>query len=149
MKRSISTFARILNDTDNTEILNDICWTLSYITDEGGDERIYEFLNNNMMVPRLVTLLRHNDMIISVPSLRTLGNILTARDDYAQVAIECGVLEAFTQLLDHPKKAIRKEICWSISNVTAGNAEQIQRCINIGLIDKIINLMETQTMDIK
>ena len=101
------------------------------------------------MVPRLVTLLRHNDMIISVPSLRTLGNILTARDDYAQVAIECGVLEAFTQLLDHPKKAIRKEICWSISNVTAGNAEQIQRCINIGLIDKIINLMETQPMDIK
>jgi len=62
-------------------------------------------------------------MIIAVPALRTLGNILTARDEYAQVAINCNVLEAFTQLLDHPKKAIRKEICWSISNVTAGNPQ--------------------------
>ncbi len=61
-------------------------------------------------------------MIIAVPCLRTLGNILTAADEYAQAAIDCGVLEAFTQLLDHPKKAIRKEICWSISNVTAGNS---------------------------
>lgn len=80
-------------------------------------------------------------MIIAVPCLRTLGNILTARDEYAQHAIDCGVLEAFTQLLDHPKKAIRKEICWSISNVTAGNPTQIQHCIDIGLIDKVIGLM--------
>jgi len=52
-------------------------------------------------------------------------------------------------LLDHPKKAIRKEICWSISNVTAGNPLQIQRCIDIGLIDKIIQLMDTASLDIK
>jgi len=59
------------------------------------------------------------------------------------------VLEAFTSLLDHPKKAIRKEICWSISNVTAGNPQQIQRCIDIGLIDKIISLMDSASLDIK
>lgn len=84
-----------------------------------------------------------------MPSLRTLGNILTAKDEYAQAAIDCNVLEAFTMLLDHPRKAIRKEICWSISNVTAGNAAQIQRCLDIGLIDKIIQLMESATLDIK
>lgn len=110
-----------MSETDVTEILNDICWTLSYITDEGGDERILVFLQSNI-VPRLCQLLRHDAMIIAVPCLRTLGNILTARDEYAQAAIDVGVLDAFTQLLDHPKKAIRKEICWSISNVTAGSA---------------------------
>ena len=82
VRRAIPTFARVLNETDNTEILNDICWTLSYITDEGGDERILVFLECNM-VPRLCQLLRHSDMIIAVPALRTLGNILTARDEYA------------------------------------------------------------------
>lgn len=88
-------------------------------------------------------------MIIAVPCLRTLGNILTARDDYAQSAIDNGVLEAFTQLLNHPKKAIRKEICWSISNVTAGNEAQIQRCIDIGLIEKIIHMMAESPLDLK
>ena len=88
-------------------------------------------------------------MIIAVPALRTLGNILTARDEYAQSAIDCGVLEAFTALLDHPKKAIRKEICWSISNVTAGNSDQIQHCLDIGLIDKIISIMASASLDLR
>jgi hypothetical protein len=35
-------------------------------------------------------------MIIAVPCLRTLGNILTAKDEYAQAAIDFGVLDAFT-----------------------------------------------------
>jgi len=60
-----------------------------------------------------------------VPCLRTLGNILTGSDELAQRAIESGVLEEFSKLLDHPKRAVRKEICWSISNVTAGNPMQI------------------------
>jgi len=83
VKRAISTFARVLAETDQTEVLNDICWTLSYITDEGGDERILVFLQSQI-VPRLCALLHHQEIIIAVPCLRTLGNILTARDEYAQ-----------------------------------------------------------------
>ncbi len=79
VRRVIPTFARVLAATDTTEVLNDICWTLSYITDEGGDDRIVVFLECNM-VPRLCQLLRHTQMIIAVPCLRTLGNILTAAD---------------------------------------------------------------------
>ena len=44
VQRAIPTFAKVLQETDTPEILNDICWTLSYITDEGGDERIWVFL---------------------------------------------------------------------------------------------------------
>ena len=42
--RAIPTFAKVLTETDTAEVLNDICWTMSYITDEGGDERIVVFL---------------------------------------------------------------------------------------------------------
>ena len=59
------------------------------------------------------------------------------------------MLEAFVQLLDHTKKAVKKEICWSISNVTAGNSQQIQKCIDIGLMDKIIGMMSDASLDIK
>ena len=41
VQRAIPTFAKVVKATDQAEILNDIIWTLSYITDEGGDERSF------------------------------------------------------------------------------------------------------------
>ena len=111
-------------ENNSEEILSDIAWAFSYASDDGGDERIAEFIKCNA-VPRLIQLLQHPSVTISVPCLRTLGNILTGSDELAQMAIEAGVLEEFHKMLDHPKKAVRKEICWSISNVTAGNPTQI------------------------
>ena len=140
LKRSIPSLTKVLIENDSDEILTDIAWAFSYASDEGGDERIKEFLDCNA-VPRLIQLLGHHNITIAVPCLRTLGNILTGSDELAQRAIEAGVLEEFSKLLDHPKRAVRKEICWSISNVTAGNPTQIQKCIDIGLIDNLINHM--------
>ena len=65
------------------------------------------------------------------------------------MAIEAGVLEEFHKMLDHPKKAVRKEICWSISNVTAGNPTQIQKCIDIGIIANLIQHMHQDSQDIR
>ena len=41
------------------------------------------------------------------------------------MAVNCGVLEELSKLLLHQKRAIRKEVCWSISNITAGNERLI------------------------
>jgi len=57
--------------------------------------------------------------------MRTLGNIMTGTDDQAQLALDAGVLQAMNELLNHQKKAIRKEVAWSISNITAGPEHQI------------------------
>ena len=84
-------------------------------------------------------------MIIAVPSLRTLGNIFTASDDLVRVAIEQGVLQTFDKLLKHDRKAIRKEICWSLSNVTAGSPELIQICLDMGLFDNVLEVMRNDS----
>lgn len=52
-------------------------------------------------------------------------------------------------LLDHPKKNIRKEACWTISNVTAGTSEQIQAVINSGIIPKLIQLLNVAEFEIQ
>lgn len=49
-----------------------------------------------------------------------IGNIVTGDDMQTQVVVAAGGLNCFVQLIQHPKKAIRKEACWAISNVTAG-----------------------------
>ncbi len=64
-----------------------------------------------------------------VPALRTVGNIVTGDDLQTQVIINCGSLSCLLHLLKtSQKKSIKKEACWTISNITAGTKEQIQAC---------------------
>ena len=44
---AIHTLTKILGATSNQEILSDICWAFSYVTDDGGDERILPFVEAN------------------------------------------------------------------------------------------------------
>jgi importin subunit alpha-1 len=45
-----------------------------------------------------------------------------------------GVLAAIPVLLKNPRAGIRKETCWAISNLTAGNAQQIGAVIEAALV---------------
>ena len=61
------------------DILIDVCWAISYLSD-GGEERVPLILQTQVL-PRLIELLLHPQIGISVPSLRTIGNIVTGDDD--------------------------------------------------------------------
>ena len=105
---------------------------------------------------------RHPSPSVLIPALRTVGNIVTGDDMQTQVEFNaCCVVEAvfyfvynmlieflwliLQYIIDHQalpcllnllthnhKKSIKKEACWTISNITAGNKVQIQ----VGLITK-------------
>ena len=70
--------------------------------------------------------LRHPQLSVVTPSLRAIGNILTGGDPLTQVVINCSVLPVLKHLLESHIEQIRKETCWALSNVTAGNKVQIQ-----------------------
>lgn len=78
IKRCVPSLAKVLIESDQEEILTDICWAFSYISD-GGKKHIPLIISTNA-VPRLVQLLEHPSLAISVASLRTIGNILTGDD---------------------------------------------------------------------
>lgn len=40
-------------------------------------------------------------------------------------------------------------MCWTFSNITAGSTEQIQSCIDLGIIEKLINLLINDENEIK
>lgn len=40
--------------------------------------------------------------------------------------MNCSALQSLLHLLSSPKESIKKEACWTISNITAGNRAQIQ-----------------------
>ena len=58
-------------------------------------------------------------------------------------------LPALLWLLEHPKKNIRKEACWTISNITAGTSEQIQSVIDAEVFPKLIDMLVHADFDIQ
>ena len=111
----------MLKENDIEDILIDVCWAMSYLSD-GGEQRIPVILETNILT-RLVQLLTHPNIAIAVPCLRTIGNIVTGNDEQTQMVIEAGACQALNEIMFHKKKTVRKEVCWSVSNITAGNPQ--------------------------
>ncbi|XP_047337504.1 importin subunit alpha-2-like [Impatiens glandulifera] len=138
---------RLIHSNDE-EVLTDACWALSYLSD-GTNDKIQAVIDAGVC-QRLVELLLHPSPSVLIPALRTAGNIVTGDDLQTQCIIAHGSLPCLLNLLTHNhKKSIKKEACWTISNITAGNKEQIQAVIDAGLIGPLVNLMQTAEFDIK
>jgi len=135
---------------DDEEVLTDVCWTFSYISDDTSPEndKITEVVSSGA-VTRLVELLEHGSDSVKHPVLRTIGNIVTGDDLHTQVVIDQGVLQKLAPLLRNPKKAIRKEACWTVSNVTAGNVTQIEAVIQSSLFSLVSILLDRGEFDVK
>lgn len=59
-----------------------------------------------------------------------------------QVVLASGALPALLSLLSSPKEGIRKEACWTVSNITAGSPQQIQAVIDANIIPPLINILQ-------
>lgn len=141
LRPAISVLNALLNAPDD-EILTDVCWALSYLTD-GTNDRIEAVVKEASIVPRVVELLDHDVASVQTPALRVVGNIVTGDEDQTAAVLKCPLaLPLLKKLLHNPNKAVRKEACWGISNITAGSYEQIQLVIDTGIIPLVVDLME-------
>jgi len=52
-------------------------------------------------------------------------------------------------LMGHSKRNIRKETCWTVSNITAGNNEQISNVFMSGLVPPLVHAMTYGEFDVK
>jgi hypothetical protein len=76
----------------------------------------------------LSTLLYHIDILYSTES--KCFCVHHYYFSFLQCVIDNQALPCLLNLLTtNHKKSIKKEACWTISNITAGNKEQIQVCV--------------------
>ncbi|KAI0529368.1 importin subunit alpha-2 [Dendrobium catenatum] len=146
-KPALPALKHLIHSTDE-EVLTDACWALSYLSD-GTNDKIQSVIEAEV-VPRLVELLFHPSPSVLIPALRTVGNIVTGDDIQTQYVIGNGALPYLLNLLTQSyKKSIKKEACWTISNITAGNKEQIQAVIEANIIGPLVDLLQNAEFDIK
>ncbi|KAJ8498001.1 hypothetical protein OPV22_008553 [Ensete ventricosum] len=147
VKPALPALERLIHSNDE-EVLTDACWALSYLSD-GTNDKIQAVIEAGVCA-RLVELLMHPSPSVLIPALRTVGNIVTGDDMQTQYVIDHQVLPCLLNLLTHNhKKSIKKEACWTISNITAGNKEQIQAVIAAAIIGPLVHLLQTAEFDIK
>ncbi|KAM7255880.1 hypothetical protein ACFE04_011621 [Oxalis oulophora] len=159
VKPALPALERLVHSNDE-EVLTDACWALSYLSD-GTNDKIQAVIEAGVC-PRLVELLLHPSPSVLIPALRTVGNIVTGDDLQTQCMINHGALQCLLSLLtNNHKKSIKKEACWTISNITAGNKEQIQvvkddeknnlmmAVIEAGLVGPLVMLLQNAEFDIK
>lgn len=81
-------------------------------------------------------------MPVLTPALRAVGNIVTGNEIQTDSVIHAGALPKLRDLLQNRRMNIVKEACWSISNITAGNSDQIQAVIDADIIAPLINVLK-------
>merc|ERR1712166_918348 len=149
VSESLPTLTRLLNHADD-EVVTEAFWALSYLSD-GTNDKIQTMIEPGPM-RRLVELLSQSSTKIVTPALRTVGNIVTGNDEQTQEMLFASpdLMPSLDRLLSHTKKQIQKEVCWTISNITAGTTTQIQAVMDsCNVFPRIIDLVNTRDYDIK
>ena len=129
------------------DAISDACWALSYMSD-GDDSRIAAVMKEGV-APHLCKLLGREESNIVTPALRTLGNFVSGNATHTQAVIDAGIMDQ-CNLLNHPKKNIRKEFCWLLSNIAAGSRSQISYLMRFPrVLSTVINMIRNAEWEVK
>ncbi|KAL3915790.1 MAG: hypothetical protein SGPRY_007081 [Prymnesium sp.] len=109
------------------ELLVDVCWALSYVTD-GDNHSIDRVLEAGCVGPLLMQLDKSARLV--TPALRALANLVTGSNEVTQAVVDVGFINKVSSLMSSPKMQTRKETCWAISNITAGTIEQVDAVLH-------------------
>jgi importin subunit alpha-1 len=133
---------------NDEQVVAEAGWALSYACD-GPDERILAVLAVEGLSARIVECLSHPSLTVVTPALRTFGNFVTGDAAITDTALALNPLPALKVLLDSTAATIRKETCWTFSNIAAGTPEQIQQLFDHDIFPKLIELTKGPSVDVQ
>lgn len=114
---------------EDFDVIADSCWALGHLM--SGFKKHIQAVIDTGVCPRLVQLLSFKSEKIVDGALHAVGHVVIGTDMQAQVIIDCDPsFSAFHHLLTNKEPTQVKKVCWIISNIAAGEKDQIQSVID-------------------
>lgn len=137
---ALSLLAQIILSGKYPAVSVDSIWALSYVS-EGGNEHIDAVIKLGI-IHQLIQILDYGSAQAIFPVLRVIGNISTGTEAHTDVLLDHDALRVLDKYITCKKASVRKEVCWILSNIAAGNPSQVQKLLSYqGLIPKILQQM--------
>ncbi|KAI4293013.1 importin subunit alpha-6/7 [Pancytospora philotis] len=162
---------------DDSDVVSDCFWSISYIVDMSPEltetvlaspimRRCHDLLSafaarlstkrieaDGVAAPPFDASLAKIAAFAVCPIIRTLGNIVTGSDAATGVIVSGGFLSFLpTVFYNYETKKLprlRKDICWLLSNVTAGTPEQVAYVIDAGFVALLIDSINNYELYIR
>lgn len=135
--------------SEDSDILSDCLWTLSYILDTDDDNQI-DYIAKPDLVKKVVEAMGSKEMCTYIPALRVMGNIVSASDPViVERCLWADVLEKLTDLLYQTNHNMIKESLWALSNISAGPVSHVQRFFESDVFDRVHTLTNSPNIDIR
>jgi importin subunit alpha-1 len=124
----------------DSEVVTDAMWSLSCIC-ACTSNRISAVLAHGVLPTIIHHLSSGAGQPIEEPALCCLGNIVNGDEHQTSLAIEHGAITVLCGMLraqaPNPRAGTKKRILWALSNIAAGNAQQINALLQAGVFDLI------------
>jgi len=137
---------RFLQWPHDKDELDDACRSLDYMLKRYNRQSlaIPESVMSN--VPHLINHMTHSYRHVQRSSRSVLNTIASGTDEESQALIDAGILDVLDEFLHDPNKAAYA--CTTISKLTAGNANQIDRIMKYGIMTELINIITYREHDL-
>jgi len=131
------------NDKDE---LDDACRSLDYMLKRYNRQQLSIPESVMSKVPYLIRYMTHSYRHVQRSSRGVLNTIASGSDEESQALIDANILPILGKFLNDPMKCA--QACTTLSKLTAGNATQIARIIESGIMSKLINVITNRTYDL-
>jgi importin subunit alpha-6/7 len=135
----LPTLATLLRSGDKT-VVTDALWAFAHLL-EHCDDAMRQAIVDVGVCSMLAKLLACPDAALVSPALRAIGGIVGGTTEQTDAMMMASPFVTLKRLLNSKSKRLLIDVCWVLSNFTAGTEDQIQAVIDVGVTERIVELM--------
>lgn len=132
--------------TTDDLVISDCLWAITYMV-ETEDDAIIGAIATADVLHIITDCLQSNDPTHFIPALKALGSILTSNDhEVIDRCLWAGCLTKMNSLMEQMNDtnyggvSVTREMCWALSNITAGNKQQVDKVIESDIFKKVLEV---------
>jgi len=133
-------------------VVEDAGWAMAHASDdESEDSAVTNALVSGGLAKVIVNVMRrweHGHERVVTPYIRILGNLSTGSDESTERVVAAGALDVLLPFLRSRNGLLRREVCWTLSNLAVGSPSSIVAAYP-GLVGELLGILQDDRADVR